>query len=260
MSYFSTAFKKQLTPKSTYKYIFTSPISLKNESERKLFNTLSIQAAHDGIEKGELPDDFENPTLLKAVFDQWLLDCSGCFVKSPTFEKFKYESQVVLTPYEIHDNLPVCHLYPVRIELDMPIFKIFWTISHRTSETPTVSADKITIDEDEPELQVDEHTYIQQPDGTRFITTKDGVRSEWLQELNDAALPLSDSPALRLEADHDEVQREKFRRRVREARIRAKLARYRAERLAQRYEERFGIYPDEDAEEAQTEAEQSDDE
>jgi hypothetical protein len=260
MSYFSTAFKKQLTPKSTYKYIFTSPISLKNESERKLFNTLSIQAAHDGIEKGELPDDFENPTLLKAVFDQWLLDCSGCFVKSPTFEKFKYESQIVLSPYEIHDNLPVCHLYPVRIELDMPIFKIFWTISHRTSETPTVSADKITIDEDEPELQVDEHTYIQQSDGTRFITTKDGVRSEWLQELNDATLPLSDSPALRLDADHDEVQREKFRRRVREARIRAKLARYRAERLAQRYEERFGIYPDEDAEEAQTEAEQSDDE
>jgi hypothetical protein len=260
MSYFSTVFKKQLTPKSTYKYIFTSHIPLKNESERIPFSILSVQAPYDAIENGELPDEFENPIRLKAVFDQWLLDCSGCFVKSPTFEKFKYESQVISSSYEIHDNLPVSHLYPVRIELDMPTFKIFWAISHRTSETPTARDDKIMIDEDEPELQPEDHTYIQQPDGTRFITTKDGVRSEWLQELNDASLPLSDSPALRLEVDHDEVQREKFRRRVREARIRAKLARYRAERLAQRYEERFGLYPDEDAEEAQTEAEQSDDE
>jgi len=60
-----------------------------------------------------------------------------------------------------------------------------------------------------------------------------------------------------LDIDID-AQRDKLRRRIREARIRAKLALYRAERLAHKYEERYGIYPEHDEEEAQTEAEQSD--
>lgn len=259
MSYFSSTFKKQLTPKSTYKYIFTTHKVITNEIEARPFESISIQTLHNNsVIDYTISDEFENPNVLRAVFDQWLLDCSGCFVKSPTFEKFKYSSEFN-APADINKALPTCHWYPVKIELDVPVFKIHWAVLFQTLETPTSSDDKIQID-DGPELQIEEHTYTQESDGTRFITTKEGVRTEWLQELNDASLPLSESPALRLEVDYDEAQREKFRRRVREARIRAKLARYRAERLAQRYEERFGDYPDEDAEEAQTEAEQSDDE
>ena len=44
-----------------------------------------------------------------------------------------------------------------------------------------------------------------------------------------------------------------MRKRIREARIRAKLARYRAERLAQQFERKYGVWPEEDQEEAQTE-------
>ena len=258
MSYFSTIFKKQLTPQSTYKYIFSTHNQLTNQNERLAFEKISVQITQDEFQEGILPDEFENPMILKGIFNQWLLDCSGCFVKLPTFEKFKYSSELV-PYYESDTKLSVSHWFPTRIELDMPNFKIYWMITHKTIQTP-VLPDKIQIDDDVPDIQIDAHTYIQQPDGTRFIKTNEGVRTEWLQELSDSALPLSDLPALRLEVDIDEAQREKFRRRVRDARIRAKLARYRSERLALRYEERFGIYPDEDAEEAQTEAEKSDDE
>ncbi len=257
---------KQLTTKSTFKYVFSSSVSFASETEREKFKSLCVKTTYVHDETGTLPDELENPTNLKRVFDQWLLDCSGCFVKPPTFEKFKYSSESALQDTVILDNdatdkkTYVYSWYPVKIELDVPTFKVHWAIVHKAVETPTIADTKIRIDDDEPEVQVEEHMYMQQPDGTRFITTKDGARTEWLQELNDVSLPFSDSPALRLEVEHDEAQREKFRRRVRESRIRAKLARYRAERLAQRYEERYGIYPDEDAEEAQTEAEQSDDE
>ncbi len=259
MSYFSSTFKKQLTPKSTYKYLFNAIQTTLTESGKSQFKELSVETIQNSLEENTISDEFENPNRLKAVFDQWLLDCSGCFVKPPTFEKFKCISEFA-SSYEVNTDLPVCHWYPVKIELDMPVFKIQWMILYQSLETPTSSSDKIQFEDDTPELQIEEHTYTQESDGTRFITTKEGVRTEWLQELNDASLPFSESPALRLEVDYDEAQREKFRRRVRESRIRAKLARYRAERLAQRYEERFGDYPDEDAEEAQTEAEQSDDE
>lgn len=261
MSYFSSSFIKQLTPKSTYKYIFSTDHTLDTNEDREQFKNVCVTTILND-NTNVLPDELENPVCFKAVFDQWLLDCSNCFVKPPTFEKFKYSSELVSQPPILNNDTSsnVYYWFPMKIELDMPAFKIYWKVMYYTIRTPTVP-DKIQIEEDDvPDLQLEDQTFIQQPDGTRFIQTKDGVRSEWLQELNDSTLPLSDSPALRLQVEYDDAQREKFRRRVREARIRAKLARYRAERLAHRYEERFGDYPDEDAEEAQTEAEQSDEE
>jgi hypothetical protein len=265
MSYFSPTFIKQLTPKSTYKYLFSIECALNTAEEREEFDSLCVKTIQPNKDVRSLPEELENPMCVKAIFDQWLLDCSNCFVKPPTFEKFKCISELA-AQYDVANKLECSkdtqcefHWFPVSIELDMPVFKVNWTIMHKTLQTPT-TPDKIQIDEDTPELQLEDQIFMQQSDDTRIIQTKEGVRAEWLQELNDASLPFSDSPALRLQVEYDNTMREKFRRRVREARIRAKLARYRAERLAQRYEERFGDYPDEDAEEAQTEAEQSDEE
>ena len=72
----------------------------------------------------------------------------------------------------------------------------------------------------------------------------------WVQDIS--LMPLSDRPALRLEAELDSAK-ERFRRRIRDARLRAKLAKYRAERMAQQFQEKYGVYPIEDSEEAQTE-------
>jgi hypothetical protein len=81
--------------------------------------------------------------------------------------------------------------------------------------------------------------------------------AQWIQDVSE--LPFSDRPALRLAVDQ-EASKEKLRRRVRDARLRAKLARYRAERLALLFQERFGFYPEENGEEVQTEYEGSSDE
>ena len=79
--------------------------------------------------------------------------------------------------------------------------------------------------------------------------------------MNELPLSMSSNPPLRLDGDLSiDIQREKYRKRVRDARLRAKLARYRAERLEHRFFERFGVWPEEDADEAQTEAENSDEE
>jgi hypothetical protein len=265
MSYFSPVFIKELTSKSTYKYSFSIECAVNTEEEREQFKSICVQTVQPNKDIDTLPDELVNPACLKAIFDQWILDCSNCFVKPPTFEKFKYVSELAVQ-HDVSDDLEcssntLCNFYwfPVTIVLDMPVFKIHWSVMHKTPQTPTGVLDKIVFNDDSPIVQT-KYPYSEQPDGTRFIKTNEGVRTEWLQEMNGSALPLSDSPALRLELDYDEAQREKFRRRVREARIRAKLARYRAERLAHRYEERFGAYPDEDMEEAQTEAEQSDEE
>jgi vacuolar-type H+-ATPase subunit H len=74
----------------------------------------------------------------------------------------------------------------------------------------------------------------------------------------DLHVPYVDTTTLRLDSEL-ELQKEKMRRKVRDARIRAKLSRYRAERIASKFEDKFGFYPEEDIEEAQTEVENSSD-
>ena len=129
----------------------------------------------------------------------------------------------------------------------MPVFQIYWAPCYKK-----VCTSRITLEE--PELQQPEKTYtvLSQP-----LRLND--ETEWIQEMADLHVPFADSTTLRLDPDV-EVQKERFRRKVRDARIRAKLARYRAERMAVRYEEKYGAYPEEDLEEAQTEAETEHDE
>jgi hypothetical protein len=204
----------------------------------------------------KLPEDTQNPSVLNAVFEQWISDCSGAFVKPPTLER-------CLTNYEVvwDSNAPVATMtaeeeeeswilqwIPTRIKVDTSKFQIYWAPSYKTKATRI------------PELAEQEENAANANDdppsspNTRLITAEVNL---WPQEVKHDSLPILDEPALRFDTFLD-TQREKYRRRVREARIRAKLARYRAERLAMRYEERFGEYPEEDDEEAQTEAERSD--
>lgn len=204
-----------------------------------------------------LPEDTSNPTVLKDVLTQWLTDCSGAFVKPPTIDKCLANCQskldtnadVVSILSSEEDKDWLLQWIPTTLAVDSPKFTIYWAPCYKVLYTRPAD-EKISLDDSgvDVEVQNPEKTYTILPQATRL------VNGEWMQELTDVSLPLSDSPALRLDVDL-EAQREKMRRRVRDARIRAKLARYRAERLASRYEARFGDYPSEDDEEAQTEAE-----
>ena len=207
-----------------------------------------------------LPDETRNPAVLKRVYDAWTVDCSGAFVKPPTIEHLLTNTEnivdsaaslaTILSDEESKDWL--LQWVPTKIKVDSPKFYMYWAPCYKILNTRI--PEKIAIEmSPDVDVQNPEKTYIFTPGNTRLYN------GEWLQEITDMPLPLSDSPALRLDIDMD-VNREKMRRRVRDARLRAKLAKYRAERMARRFEERYGIYPEEDVEEAQTEAETSADE
>lgn len=193
-----------------------------------------------------MPEECYSQETAKEVFNLWLQECKSQFVKPPTIEQCLSHYQPV-----IKDPLPmvtidsqeedldwqVCWV-PTHIEIEQPYFRIVWAPLKKVPlRIDLDQADGLTPNTKTIELQT-------QPD-------------TWLHE-TEPDLPLSNKPALRLDADLSiESQREKYRKRVRDARLRAKLAKYRAQRMEQRYFEKFGVWPEEDLEEAQTEAENS---
>lgn len=219
-----------------------------------------------------IPEAVYDPSLTKQIYERWLQDCSGCFIKPPTFERFLANVKNVLDEsasgggmtQEEEDFEWILTWIPTKVVVDMPSFEIHWFPCYKIKKTTRIPdldevVEKTTKDKSIREISLKEPDRGYVPnDDARLLHTRDVAgQNEWLQELNDGILPFSDSPALRLDMEQD-AARERYRKRVREARLRAKLARYRAERIAQRYEERYGVYPEEDEEEGQTEKEQSD--
>lgn len=277
MPFFSPQFKRQLNPEGRMMYWFQT--SYKQTEGSPSWNEIPPLAVEGEIVYSDpnwaenadttgiferLPEEVSNPTVLKAVFEHWIQDCSGAFVHPPTL------TQCLANVTSIWDsNAPTATLLqseedkdwvlqwiPTKIKVDKPLFQVFWSPLYKTLNTRIPERidieGKIEDFDDEPELQGPEKTY------TILPTAGQTRQGEWLQEIPDLQVPLSEGPALRLESDQDvDPRMERARQRVREARIRAKLARYKAERMAQRFEDRFGFYPSEDDEEAETEAEMS---
>ena len=262
---FSSKFRRQKTPDGRIQYWFETCYPLTADK-----HPLAVEGENIPSEIVEetfiMPEELYNPQVSRRVFETWITDCSGAFVKSPTIEQCLanvtslWDSNAPIAKVDASEQADswIYMWTPTKIKVEMPHFQIYWAPSYKSklARIPEMAEpDTSTADYTDVMLDSPERTYSVAADGTRVITTRVG-----LQELSDSALPLSDSPALRLNMElssTEQAQREKFRRRVREARIRAKLARYRAERLAERFEERFGEYPEEDEEEAQTEVEGS---
>ena len=270
--YFSSKFKRQLSPEGRAMYWFSTCYS----QEGSTYNEVPPLAVNGEVIFSEpeqiatvdedtlfsiLPEECRDPMTSRRVFEHWIQDCSGAFIKPPTIESCLAHTEVIwdsnapvatLAPTE-EDSDWILQWVPTKVKVDTPTFQIYWAPSYKTQHSSRIPfTDEMTLNRgisgtETIELQGSETN-------TRVIVTQ--IPSQ-LQELTDAALPLSDSPTLRLNMEID-VAEDKYRRRVREARIRSKLAHYRAERLAHRFEERFGYYPEEDEEEAQTEAEQTD--
>jgi hypothetical protein len=266
---FSSKFKRQKTSEGRIQYQFEASYPKDMEShELAIDGDTIINESDKDINK--MPEEIFNPSLTRKVFETWISDCSGSFVKSPTIEQclsnvtnIVDSNAQIAQIMESEDESWIYLWVPTRIQVDMPRFYIYWAPSYKTKLTRIPDLGLVESNEyADVEINMPETTYIPTTDGTRLITTRDICQSsDWLQELSDSALPLSDSPTLRLNmelTEAEQVHREKYRRRVREARIRAKLSKYRAERLAERYEERFGVWPEEDEEEARTDVEGSD--
>jgi hypothetical protein len=288
--FFSSKFKRQVTSEGSPLYIFYScytqddkthneiPYLAVDGSEFNHTNSMNDQLNQEYINTifTKLPEETYNPFVCKKVYETWIRDCSGAFIKAPTLTQCLANTKSFLDT-----NAPVASLnqseeetewilqwIPTKIHVAMPNFQIYWAPSYKTVNTRIPefiieNAEKIQTNSSN--LNDENHTIeLQNPEKVYTIHSNTrpsmhGIQSDLLQEITDASLPYSNLPTLRLDPNLEQ-QKEHYRRRVRDARIRAKLAKYRAERLAQRYEDRFGIYPEEDEEECQTEAEQTEDE
>lgn len=286
--YFTSVFKRQMGPDNKVEYwfstLYTQDETNKNtrppfsvDGEIIVSETSQLPTKSDEECFATLPEETKNPEVWKRVFERWIIDCGGAFTKPPTLSQclanceicWDSHTSVASLHTEEEDSDWILQWIPTKIKVYKSRFYMYWAPCYKTlwSRIPTTIAteldeEKIPEDDDnemEISLQNPEQAYTFHPENTRRInvTTTDHVVG--LEELTDIPFPLMNSPTLRLTPDYD-AQKEKYRRRVRDARIRAKLAYYRAERLADRFEERFGYYPEEDEDEARTEGEQTEDE
>ena len=281
--FFSNKFKRQLGSDNKMEYWFSNNYS----QDRTNYNEIPPFSVEGDVIYAEnsqmptktdeelfskLPEETKNPSLWKSVFERWILDCSGAFTKPPTITQ-------CLSNCEIYwdSNAPVATMNtteedsdwilqwtPTKVKVCNSRFSIFWAPCYKTLSTRIPDLTVLSTEDGDSKIRMesdsDTEIDLQPPQNTRRIDVMNSEHVVSLEELTDIPMPVMNSPALRLEPAFDEIQREKYRRRVRDARIRAKLAQYRAERMADRFEERFGYYPEEDGDEARTEGEQTEDE
>ena len=274
VQYFSSNFRRQQGSDGKYAYWFDSvylnttgrPTEIPFDLVSSEYSVIKPPSKQEILQ--DLPEDLQNPLIWKAVYTQWLKDCSGAFVKSPTLESCISKTQSLVAPTFALPDTPsneVSDLFqyvwlPMQIKFTNSQIQIYW------QPQGTIQKSRINLEDEDSstesfsgaavDIQNPEKTYTFIPQQSR---TENG--DQWIQELADLHIPFTDGAPLRLQSSADQdAQKEKFRKRVREARLRAKLARYRAERMALRFEERYGYYPEEDVEEAQTEAESESDE
>jgi len=268
--YFSSKFRREKDLDGKYMYWFTPAVNLETSAssvdsfpfvlDGLEFNGSETQSYEDITSP---PDDFQSPSISKLVYTQWLKDCSSAFVKPPTLEQclaktiIKIDTSLSLPPVlsEEEDDDWDLRWIPTKLKVHTPVFEIFWAPCYKIPAKSRIELEDTISQQTEPiEVQSPEKTYT-------FVPQSRPVASEWIQELADLHVPYADDVPLRLDTGlENDAQKEKMRRKLREARIRAKLAKYRAERMALRFEERYGFYPEEDEEEAQTEVETDNDE
>lgn len=259
--YFKSQFRRQQRPDGKYMYWFDTFIT-NNRTLQDVAEATKIVVDGETIcgsdYSGEAflnpPEDIHNPNVILNVYTQWLQDSKDAFVKPPTLEQCLAKSESIVdsnVPTSIYpeeaDQEWTLQWVPSRIKVDMPIFQVYWAPLYKIP-----SKSRISLEDMEPKKDITVHEIEVQlnPQVSRLEKT-----NEWIQELADLHVPYTDSPTLRLDTNTEDVQREKLRRKIHDARIRAKMATYRAERMALRFEQKYGFYPQEDEDEALTEAE-----
>jgi hypothetical protein len=281
---FSSTYKRKVGSDQTMEYwfsnLYTQDEITRNEKPPLGINGEIIYSEDSDIQRasdeqcfGTLPEEVQNPECWKQVLTQWIQDCSGAFQKPPTIERclancsmqWDNHAPIATISQSEEESDWILQWIPTSVRVYQSKFTVFWAPCYKilytripetivlSDETESVCAPKDSYD---IEVQQPERVYTFVPKNTRHDSSESGFN---LEECTDIPTSYMDVPALRLETEQDE-HLSKYRRKVREARLRAKLAHYRAERIAQRFEQRFGYYPEEEGEEVLTEAEQTDDE
>jgi len=87
MPYFSNKFKRQKTSDGKMMYWFYSEYSqADHDNERPPLaidgETIDSEERTDESFFNKIPEESNNPSVLKGVFTQWISDCSGAFIIS----------------------------------------------------------------------------------------------------------------------------------------------------------------------------------
>lgn len=180
-----------------------------------------------------IPKECASEPIVSYVVKSWYNDCKHVFAKQLDIDNF-----MSIATHFLDKTYPVLALTPeeetqewillwtvTRIEISKNLMRIYWAPTHKRLF----------------ESRIIEDFDAQGPEDYKIIDAN-------------VEFPLADGPALRLETELDQGQ-ERFRRRIRDARLRAKLSKYRSEKLALQFQKKYGYYPVEDEEEAQTEYE-----
>lgn len=172
------------------------------------------------------PKDSQIIALTQTILQQWLTDCQKAFVRPPTLEQclanVRHVVQdcghiAVIEPEEEGNEWQALWV-PSLITVEIPHFEIAWTPAFKRENTRiTEDMEVVTNDLQSVEIHQPEKTYTIMPSTTR--REDDNA----LEEVTDFQAPLVDGTTLRLDMGLHE-QREKMRRKVRDSRIRAKLA------------------------------------
>ena len=203
----------------------------------------------------KLPEACKDENIVKHVLQSWHDDCKHVFVKPLSLSSLQEK-----VTHKVDITYPIVALSPdeetqewillwtiTKIDISKTLVTFYWAPTHKK---PSLSRINESFDQDNiMEIQDPEYSQYRIIDSSKKNNAWMS-NPAWVQDIS--LMPLSDRPALRLEAELDNAK-ERFRRRIRDARLRAKLAKYRAERMAQQFQEKYGVYPIEDSEEAQTE-------
>ncbi len=128
------------------------------------------------------------------------------------------------------------HWKPVRFVVKAGEFHIVWEMVSAVEATPRIPAE---FTAQTPRAQTPE----QGPEQTRSIQIHDSL-------IPVGDLPLSDLPPLSFLQEETDPVREESRRRIREARLKVALAKLKAQRMEQKYYERYGQTPEDSEEES----------
>lgn len=181
-----------------------------------------------------MPEDCFKQPLISHIVKSWYNDCKHVFAKP-----LNIDNLIGIVTHIVDKSYPVVALIPeeenqewillwtvTRVEISKTLLNIYWAPTHKKLYESAIIEDF--------EIQ-------ESPDEYKIIDAN-------------VEFPLAEGPALRLEVEQDYSQ-ERFRRRIRDARLRAKLSKYRADKLSLQFQKKYGYYPVEDEEEAQTEYE-----
>lgn len=128
---------------------------------------------------------------------------------------------------------------PTRFLVKAGEFHIVWELTSAVEATPRIPAE---FTAQTPRAQSPERPE-QVPEQTRSIQIHDSL-------IPVGDLPLSDLPPLSFPQEEMDPAREESRRRIREARLKVALAKLKAQRMEQKYYERYGQTPEDSEEES----------